>query len=362
MYRMALSLVLAVTGCSKSSSGDKAGTSEQSPAQAMAEASEDPPTVAEPFTMPAAAQAVARARYVADVEAIARPRPPGSAHWQAVQDMCAERLTSLGFEIERHAYGTGTNIIGKLPGTLTSPDGAHGSGQVTDSWVILSAHYDSTDDTCPGADDNASGVAGLLESARVLAASSHRRTLIAACWDQEEHGKHGSSAYAQRLASAGQSIAMMYDYEMIGYTSDKPDSQKLPTGFDLIYPKIVEQLEKSGRRGDFIALIYDDNPGPRRAAAILQRAASSLDLPAFAMAVPDTIKNSAMTRSLRRSDHEAFWARNMPAMMLTDTANFRNPNYHCLGGTDSVDQLDHDFAVRVIKATVASAAAMLAGQ
>ena len=89
--------------------------------------------------------------------------------------------------------------------------------------------------------------------------------------------------------------------------------------------------------------------------------ASKIKLPVVALPVLDALKNKWAMKQLRRSDHAAFWSYNLPGMMITDSSNFRNPNYHCLDGTnDSVETLNHAFATKVIKATVASVEAMLA--
>ncbi len=138
----------------------------------------------------AIADCVEQSRYEADLKFVAAPRPPGSAHHQAVRDLCAARFAEYGFTVEQHDYGTGSNVIGVLPGA-------------SDERVIVSAHYDSTDGSCPGADDNATGVAGVLETARVMATASLDRTLVVACWDEEEDGLIGSDAYAARAKQSG---------------------------------------------------------------------------------------------------------------------------------------------------------------
>ena len=350
----ALAVAVATGGCSNPLPDSQVPAAEPGAAPATLEEAKDmsepetPHTSEDSNTASSPVMAVDRARYLGDLQFLAQPRPPGSAHWRAVQDMCAARLIELGFEVERHGYGTGQNVIGRLAGQ-----------KAPDEWVILSAHYDSTDDTCPGADDNASGVAGLLESARVLASRKHDRTLIVACWDEEERGLIGSRAYADKLASTGQKVVMMYDYEMIGYASQAPDSQVLPPGFQLLYAKQIDKLRANQMRGDFIALIFDDNPTSQRAAALIQQAGVTLELPVLSIPVGNAMKNSPMAASLRRSDHAAFWLHDMPGMMLTDTANFRNTHYHCSGGPDTVDRLDHEFTKRVIQVTVSSALALL---
>ena len=300
-----------------------------------------------------AASSVEQARYEADLRFIAKPRPPGSRHWKAVQDMCMARMRNLGYDVSIPSYAhndTSQNVVGIKRGA-THPN----------TVVVLSAHYDSTDRSCPGADDNATGTAALLESARVLSPGSYDRTLVLACWDEEERGLIGSQAFARDAADNSQTkIAMMYGYEMIGFTAKQPGAQKIPFGFGLVFPDQVAALKKRGNPGDFITLVYDNNPLPEQAARAFIAAAGKIDLPVIALPVLNTLKNTWAMKQLRRSDHAAFWSYNLPGMMITDSSNFRNPNYHCLNGTnDSVETLDHAFATKVIKATVASVEEML---
>lgn len=141
-------------------------------------------------------------RYHQDLEDITGARPSGSAHWQEVQDLCATRLSELGFTVERHAYATGVNVMG----TLTGSD-------LASERVMISAHYDSIVG-CASADDNASGVAGALEAARVLSKRRYRRTLVIGCWDQEERGPGGSTvgslAYVARSKERNESYAASF--------------------------------------------------------------------------------------------------------------------------------------------------------
>ena len=279
-------------------------------------------------------------RYVADLTLIAQPRPPGSSHWQTVQDLCADRFTSLGFAVERHQYATGINVIGVKAGQ-------------TARQVLITAHYDSTDDTCPGADDNATGVSAVLESARVLADASFEHTLVFACWDEEEAGLIGSNAYAARSASQSEDIAIVFNYEMIGYYDDTPNTQEVPPGFNLVFPEQIAELEAREFRADFIAIVADDLAlGP---ATALEQYADAYDLINAKLVVTGDQKTSPAFADLRRSDHASFWDRNYPAMMITDTANFRYAPYHCYEGVDEVANLNHDFSTKVMRATVAAA-------
>ena len=291
----------------------------------------------------ALAACVEQTRYVTDLTFLAQPRPPGSSHWQAVQDLCAQRFTELGMQVELHDYGSGVNVIGVLPG----------SSQPSER-VLLSAHYDSTDDTCPGADDNATGVAALLESARVLASATFPRTLVVACWDEEEAGLIGSDAYAARAASQAEQILVAFVFEMIGYFSDAPDSQEIPVGFNIVFPDQIAELEARGNRGDFVAIVVDELG--HDAANTLASFADSVGLENAVLPLAADQKGSPLFGDLRRSDHASFWDRDYPAMMLTDTSNFRNPHYHCYAGSDAVSDLNHDFSTRIVQSTVAAAA------
>ena len=226
-----------------------------------------------------------------------------------------------------------------------------------DTRVLVSAHYDHIKD-CDGADDNASGVAGLLETARVLASVKHDRTLVVACWDEEERGLIGARAYADRAAQNKEKIAVAFVYEMIGYKDDKPNTQKLPTGFELLFPKQIKAVEANKHRADFIAIIGDT--GAREPSNLLGKYAALVSLPSHVLLVADMMKNSAAIRDLRRSDHAAFWVRDIPGIMITDTSEFRYDAYHCRNGKkDTVDKLDHLFATKVVKMTVGAATEML---
>lgn len=285
---------------------------------------------------------VDKQRYVADLTFIAQERPPESPHWQAVQDMCLQRFAELGFDATLHVFATGVNVIGVKEGSL-----------LPDEQILVSAHYDHLVE-CEGADDNASGVAGTLELARVLSERVFQRTLVVACWDQEEWGMVGSKAYAKEAKVRGDDIKVSYVFEMIGYASSLPDSQEIPFGFDLIFPEDVQKLTDNEFRGDFIAVVADDLALPE--AERLVEFGAGVDLPGITLVLTQTQKNSVLFHDLRRSDHSSFWDQDYPAMMITDTANFRNKNYHCTDGPDSVDRLDHDFATKVIQATSGAAA------
>ncbi len=290
-------------------------------------------------------QCVDASRYQADLEVVAMPREPESAHWQLVQDLCATRLEELGFTVERPAYATGINVVGVREGT-SEPEHR----------VLVGAHYDHIPG-CAGADDNATGVAGALEAARVLATASYPRTLVVACWDEEERGLIGSRAYAERARARGDVIDAYFNFEMIGFTDDTPGSQSMPLGFDALFRRQAREVADNEYRGDFIAVVGD--PASEAAVGSLERYADRLGLPFIPLVVPESLLDSPAIGDLRRSDHASFWAEGYPGMMITDTSEFRYDDYHCTDGPDVVENLDRDFAALVVSMTVAAAAESL---
>ncbi|MEY3013382.1 MAG: hypothetical protein RIT45_2117 [Pseudomonadota bacterium] len=253
------------------------------------------------------------ARYEADLLAVAGARGVGTEHYTAVQKLIQDRMQELGYTVELHAYGEGTNILATKAGS-----------KAADELVIVGAHYDGVPN-CTAADDNASGVAGALEVARLLATSSPERTLMFAFWDA------------------------VLDFEPIGYFSKQPDSQQIAPGFDFVFPIVKTMMDENGKAGDFITLVYDTKSDP--AIAALGAAAKQLGLPSAPLLLDDAMLTAASLGDLRRSDHAAYWMAGYPAVMITDTANFRNTHYHCQEGEDSADRLDHDAATRVVHAT-----------
>jgi hypothetical protein len=342
MQRIAMALVGTLVGASvtlAAACSDDEGTSSNNSAGGGTTTSTTTAEACGSESATNVALCVDKTRYVDDLTFIAQPRPPSSSHWQAVQDLCAARFAELGYNVELHSYATGVNVIGVKAGSDSEQ-------------VLVTAHYDSTDASCPGADDNATGVAATLETARVLSTLSLQRTLVVACWDEEEGGLIGSEAYATRAASQGDLIAAVFNYEMIGFTNDAPNSQQVPVGFNLVFSEQVAELEANEYRADFIAIVNDDLAAAPATALALH--ADAFGLPNVMLQISGGMKNNAAFSDLRRSDHASFWDFDYPAMMITDTSNFRYDAYHCGNGQDVIANLNHDFSTKVIQATVAA--------
>jgi hypothetical protein len=199
---------------------------------------------------------------------------------------------------------------------------------------ILGAHYDSAPGT-PGADDNTSAVAILLETARLLTQSDNPPRNIRFVAYTNEEPPHfstesmGSRVHATTCRKNGDNLLGMICLESLGYFTDKPDSQELP-----IYGIAEELLGFTRSRGinpsvgNFLALVGDE-----QSAALLARfddAFSKRPIPTLPLVMPE----------MRLSDHLCYWDEGFPALMLTDTALFRNPNYH--KHTDTVETLDFE--------------------
>jgi Zn-dependent M28 family amino/carboxypeptidase len=292
----------------------------------------------------AVAACVDASRYAADVAWIAQPRPPGSLHHVRVQALCAETFERHGYEVEVDRYATGANVFGIRPGRRPQR-------------VMFGAHYDHIPG-CDGADDNATGLAAVLELSRVFASLPSEATLVFACWDEEERGLVGSRDWARRARAAGLPVELYVNFDAIGYRDDRPNAQRVPAGFGLLFGEQVAQLQAHEMRADFIALVADPRAAPfaRRISAF----AETLALPAAVLEIPQLLMDSHLAVDLQRSDHAALWDIEVPAVMITDTADFRSPAYHCRDAPDDVRSLDLEFANLVVQATAAAASEYLA--
>ncbi len=343
---LALPLILSCSGSKAETAGDTETATASTTASTTATTTELP-TTGELDPCTASPQALAdctdQALYTADLTFIADIRMPGSPHWQAVQDLCADRLAELGYDVQLQDYGTGINVVGMRPGT-TSPD----------ELVVIGAHYDHIPE-CLGADDNASGVAATLEIARLLAKVPFERSIVIGCWDEEEDGLIGSEAFV--AASATSDIVVNFNFDMIGVRRTEENTQTVPPGFEIVFPDQSAEIQATGNRGDFIAIITSASANEH--ALALAAAAARITLRNAVLAIPGGSETSDLFADLRRSDHAAFWDAGKPAVFLTDTGEFRHDNYHCIGGPDVVADLDLTFAADVTRISVEASAIAL---
>ena len=273
-----------------------------------------------------------------------RHRSTGPVHLQAMRDSLSNLFNDSGLYTEEHTfpYGTytGRNILGSLQGTSNA-----------EKVVVVDAHYDTVANA-PGADDNGSGTVGVMEIARLLSRYPSKKTLRFIGFDLEESGLLGSIAYVTNGIPNGEQIDGVFNFEMIGYYSDQPNSQQLPAGFDLLFPVAYYEVTNNQSRGDFIANIGNTNSQPL--ATIFKDAATQYvpDLKVITLDVPG---NGQIAPDFRRSDHTPFWEAGDQALMLTDGANFRNMSYHTPQDVFE-NKLSFTFMSNVVKATLAAAA------
>lgn len=240
------------------------------------------------------------------------------AKLRAAGDYVHQSLVRSGGRIEVQAY--------EVDGRSYRNYSAH-FGPAAGARLVIGAHYDSFEDT-PGADDNASGVAGLIELARLLGTNPPLRPVELVAFTLEEPPYFrtvdmGSARHVRKLTTEGVTIRLMISLEMIGYFSDTPGSQDYPLpGLGLIYPSV----------GNFIAVVgaFDDPFSTRRVKAALR---SGTTLPVYSINAP------ALLHGVDFSDHLNYWAAGVPAVMITNTSFMRNRNYH--EPTDTAQTLDY---------------------
>ena len=285
-------------------------------------------------------------RLRAHVAELARtPRPAGSPALERARDFVSRLLEASGWELHRHPFAATTEDGTRLAGVNLI---AHHPQQPARGKprFCLGAHLDSRPET-PGADDNASAVAALLEIARLLPAnwsSDARVEVELVVFDLEEHGMLGGAEHARLTKANGTDLRGMVSLEMLGYCSHVPNTQMLPRALVGLYPTT----------GNFIAIIGNQN-----SAALIEQWREGMQtisgLPVEWLSVP---ANGESLQATRLSDHSPFWDAGYPALMITDTSFLRNPHYHL--PSDTIDTLDFDFLTKVTQGSLAAVRRVMA--
>jgi len=273
----------------------------------------------------------------ADVTMLAETIGPRSLYrpevLQKAADFVAQRFEAGGWTVKHLDYLVGLrrceNLEVETRGT-----------KFPDEIVVVGAHYDTVAHT-PGADDNASGVAAMLALAEGLAKAEPERTLRFVAFTNEEPiyfqtDAMGSRVYARQCKARGDKIVAMLALETMGFFTDAKKTQHYPFPLSLFYPS----------RGNFLAIV-----GNRDSGALVNRVKTVFEaakvLPVESASLPGGLQGVGW------SDHWSFWQEGWPAVMVTDTAPFRNKHYH--KATDKPDTLDYArlaAAVRGLEAVV----------
>jgi aminopeptidase YwaD len=245
------------------------------------------------------------------------------ARYHEVQEYIEAEMGSLKAGVlRRHAFNwssaEGVNFILEIPGKL---EGAAG---------LIGAHYDSVAGS-PGADDNSSGVAVLLELGRRLAAEPPLHSVWLVAFDLEEWGMGGSKKLAQELKRNHQRPNWMVSIEMVGYRRREAGTQHFPFPIRFFYPN----------RGDFILLV--GNNRARKMISGIEKSFQEANVKAEHLFVAC---NGWLIPPSRFSDQAAFWDTGVAGAMLTDTSWYRNQNYH--SAADTIDTLDFEFMADIL--------------
>lgn len=243
---------------------------------------------------------------------------------QASIDYIENQWNLMGYEISHESYDAmgdqATNLIVELPGSKRP-----------DEIILVGSHYDTVFST-PGADDNASAVAVMLEVSRILKETDNKRTIRFVAFTCEEPPYFnldcmGSQHHARESKRRNDQIIGMLCLEMVGYYTTEPNSQNIPP----LIPKLLRGFFP--KRGNFLAAV--GNLASWKLCWQFRRGfkKGSSDMPLFSICLPERINE------IRMSDNSSFWDQNYPALMLTDTSFLRNPNYH--RSTDTPETLDY---------------------
>lgn len=241
------------------------------------------------------------------------------------EDFISSRFRELGYGVRLETYSAGGMAVANVEATLT------GQGN-SDEILVVGGHYDSVPGT-PGADDNASGVAVLLEIARHFSFCRLERTIHFVAFVNEEPPyfqteQMGSHVYARGCLQRKEKIVGMLCLESLGYFSPEPRSQSYPAPLDKLYPTTA----------DFITFCGNISSGSLLRDCVESFRATT-PFPSESLIAPEGFF------SIGWSDHWAFWQAGYPAIMITDTAFLRNPHYH--RKSDVPEHLDYDRMTRV---------------
>jgi Zn-dependent M28 family amino/carboxypeptidase len=246
----------------------------------------------------------------------------------ATADYIEETLQSMGYTVSSQAYTVQGTSVRNLEATL-------GGTSLAEEIVLIGAHYDTVSGS-PGANDNASGVAALLEVARLLAAKPLARSVRFVAFVNEEAPffytwEMGSHRYARRAHERGDNITAMLSLETLGYYSDAEGSQQYPNPvYAWLYPNT----------GNFIGFV-----GNLASRKLVRQCLGSFRrhsaFPSEGIAAPGRMMG------IHWSDHWSFWQEGYAAVMVTDTALFRYPHYHA--STDLPDKIDYERLARVVE-------------
>jgi Peptidase family M28 len=269
---------------------------------------------------------------------------PSLKHLEKVRMIIGDRFASTGLQTYRLKTTIQDNnfqsVIGRKQGN--SDEG------VT---YILSAHMD-TEKKSPGADDNGSGVVGMMEAVRILSKYQFKKSIKFIGFDGEEVGHVGSKIYINhRGIKDYEKIEGVINYDMIGYYSTKPHSQTIPDGFEILFPEVTKSIVQNKYRGDFV--VNTSNTNSRDLGKMFSSCAGKY-VPQLKVVSLEAFQDGSNTPDLTASDHYQFWKKKINALHIGDGGETRNPNLDTR--KDLIHLLNFTFMSNVVKATIATLA------
>jgi hypothetical protein len=270
-----------------------------------------------------------------------RHRWSSLAHLENVKNDIEDLFRRYGLETERQTFQYGDYTAANITGTKPGSDGQ--------STILLNAHFDSVSDS-PGADDNATGVAGVLEAARVLSGHRFRHTIRFMATDLEEEGYVGDARYIADALPLGENIFGVFNLDMIGYSSDAPSSQQLPYPeiAQILFPEEYDEFARNEFRGDFLLNMADENSSEWLSRFEASAARHVPELKVITLAVPEFVADW-----FGGLEDYPYWVGGYRSTVLSDGGGeYRNPYYHTPG--DSIGTLHPPFLWNVVKAVVAA--------
>lgn len=255
-------------------------------------------------------------------------------------DYLKAELSSMGYEVQEQEVPSDREVVYNLEVEIPGRD-------LAAEIVVVGAHYDTVFN-CPGANDNGTGVAALLELARLLADSRPRRTIRLVAFANEEppfflNKSMGSRVYAMAARARQEDVTAMLALETMGFYSDEPGSQHYPFPLGSFYPD----------QANFIAFVGNISSRP-----LVRRAINAFrqhgHFPSEGLAAPFFVTGVGW------SDHWSFWKEGYPAIMVTDTAFYRYDAYHT--PQDTPEKLDYERLARVVSGLVPTILELAAGK
>lgn len=282
--------------------------------------------------------------HVAQLEGV-RHRNTGFQNLQFAKQYIEDQFSNHGIQASRDAFSWqgyyAENIIGKHPGQKNE-----------ESVYIIDGHFDTVYQS-PGADDNGTGVSGMLETMRVLSQYDFGSTIKFLGFDLEEEGLFGAINYVEECMPEYEYTEGVINLDMIGYTSNEANSQTFPSGFNMLFPELVEFAEADSNRANFIFNFANENSSPLMDSFVAAATTFTPDLRIGSATVPG---NSEIAPDLRRSDHAPFWDAGIQALFITVGGEFRSPHYHMQ--SDTLGTINFDLVLDVVRTTVATIASL----